>query len=164
MAEITVVRYAKPIVSKRNHFGPADELVEHGLISLPDEYKHEKFRVWLTRYTERVIKQIASDFAVGAQRGIEQTANLLCDPEFYETRRKARANFRKQMQEQQAAQEWERIERKTCPTAEQIADEIRWREREIIEAHQAIARSEKRLTELRAMAPKNIRMAPKSMQ
>jgi hypothetical protein len=77
-------RTIPPIVSKRNHFTPADELVEDAVGFLPDQYKHENFRGWLTRYTETVIKSVASHFGLAAQRGIEQTANLLCDTEFYQ--------------------------------------------------------------------------------
>jgi len=156
------VKHIPAIVSKRNEFSPADELVENALPFLPDQYKHENFRNWLTHYTETVIKSVASHFGLAAQRGIEQAGNLLCDPAFYETRRQRRAKWRKQMAEQRAAQDWEQIERRTCPTAEQIADETRWLERRIADNLGENARAEKRLEQLRAMTPKNIRMMPKS--
>jgi hypothetical protein len=156
-------RTIPPIVSKRNHFTPADELVENAVGFLPDQYKHENFRGWLTRYTETVIKSVASHFGLAAQRGIEQAANLLCDTEFYQVRRQQRAKWRQQMQEQEAAQKWDRMERQTCPTAEQIAEDIKWLERRVSDDQSEIARCEKRLAELRTMTPKNIRLvAPKT--
>src|SRR5271157_5524519 len=116
------------VVSKRNHFRPADELVEDALPLLPDQFKHPDFRKWLTRYTETVIKSVASHFGLAASRGIEQAAELLCDPDYYETRRQQRAKGRRDWQEQQARQEWERLERLNCPTAEQIEEQIKWSE------------------------------------
>jgi hypothetical protein len=55
------------------------------------------------------------------------------------------------------------MERQTCPTAEQIAEDIKWLERSVSNGQAEIARCEKRLAELRAMTPKNIRLvAPKT--
>ena len=83
-----------PVVSKRNEFHSADELVENALPRLPDQFQHPDFRKWLTAYTETTIKSVAMHFATAASRGIEQAAELLCDPEFYETRRQRRAKWR----------------------------------------------------------------------
>src|SRR5208337_1522309 len=153
------------IISKRNEFSPADELVENHLPHLPAQFKHPDFRKWLTRYTETVIKQVAHHFGVAAQRGIEQTANLLCDPEFYETRRQRRVAWRREMSEQQAKQEWERLERQMCPTAEQIAVQIQWSEQQVKYHQVELAKHEQNLERLRAMTPKNIRLVPpKSVQ
>lgn len=152
------------IVSYRNHFSPADELVDKGLPFLPNQFKHENFRAWLTRYTETVIKSIASDLAVGAQRGIEQTANMLCDPGFYELRKKRRMQERKRWKEERAKQEWERIERQHCPTAEQIKQQVAYSEREIKYCEAQIAKHTENLARLRNIAPKNIRFTPKSVQ
>jgi len=147
------------VVSKRNHFTPADELVEDALPYLPDQFKHPDFRPWLLRYTETVIKSVASHFGMAASRGIEQTAELLCDPDYYETRRQRRAKDRQTRKEQQAKEEWERLERLNCPTAEQIAAQIKWLEREV-EYHQvALARHEASLEKLRTMDPKNFQIA-----
>ena len=148
------------IVSKRNQFRPADELVEYALPHLPDQFKHQDFRKWLTRYTETVIKSVASHFGVAAQRGIEQAAHLLCDPEFYETRRKQRATQRQQWKESQAKQEWERKERMHCPTAEQIAEQIKWSEHEIEYHRSQLSKHETALEQLRKLVPKNIRIVP----
>ena len=107
-----------------------------------------------------MIKSVASHFGVAASRGIEQAAELLCDPDFYETRRQRRAKWRRDQQEYQAKQEWDRIERLNCPTAEQIAEQIKWSERQV-EYHQVEqAKHEKNLERLRAMVPKNIRIVP----
>ena len=148
------------VVSKRNEFTPADEFVENALPYLPDLFKHPDFRAWLLRYTESVIKGVASHFGLAASRGIEQAAELLCDPEFYETRRERRAKQRQRFQEQQAKQEWDRIERLNCPTAEQIAQQIRWSEGQVAYHQAELDKHEARLEQLRSMSPKNIRLVP----
>ena len=153
------------IVSKRNHFHSADELVEDALPFLPDQFKHPNFRQWLLRYTETVIKSVAAHYGLAASRGIEQAAELLCDPDYYETRRQYRAKMRRDMKEQAAKQEWERLERKNCPTAEQIAEQVRWTENQIDYHHVAMGRYEQELARLRMLTPKNIRLvAPKKIQ
>jgi hypothetical protein len=148
------------VVSKRNEFQPADELVEEVLPYLPEQYKQPAFRKWLTDYTERVIRRVASHFAVAASRGIEQAAELLCDPEFYETRRQKRTRQRLLWKEEQAKQEWERIERMNCPTAEQIAEQVRWAERQVAYHQAELEKYEKNLERLRTLVPKNIRIVP----
>lgn len=157
---MTKPRAIPAVVSKRNEFSPADELVETHLPYLPEQFKHPDFRKWLTRYTEAVIKKVAHHFGVAAERGIEQAAELLCDPEFYETRRQKRANWRRQMADQTAKQEWERMERQMCPTAEQIAEQIKWSEEQVKYHQVELAKHETNLERLRAMRPKNIRLVP----
>lgn len=153
------------IVSKRNQFKAADELVEDALPFLPDQFKHPDFQKWLLRYTETVIKSVAEHYGLAASRGIEQAADLLCDPEFYETRRRRRAKWRRDMQEQIAKQEWERLERQNCPTAEQIAQQIQFAERQVEYHHVSMGRYEQEAARLRALTPKNIRLvAPKKVQ
>jgi hypothetical protein len=126
------------VVSKRNEFTPADEFVENAIPYLPAQYQDDKFRYWLLKYTETVIRGVASHFGTAAERGIEQAAELLCDPEFYQTRRQKRAKWRQQMEEQSAKQKWEAMERRLCPTADQIAHDIKWFE-EQIEYHESSA-------------------------
>ena len=153
------------VVSKRNEFLPAEELVENALPYLPDQFKHPDFRAWLTRYTETVIHDVAHDFEVGAAKGIGQTADLLCDPDFYATRRERRARERRRWEEEKTKQEWERIEAENCPTAEQIAKKIEWSEEQVVYHQNEIARHEQNLERLRVMVPKNIRLVPsKSIQ
>lgn len=153
-----------PIVSQRNHFTPADELVDDAFYRMPDQFKHPEFRAWLVRYTETVIKSVAGHFGMAAQRGIEQVADLLCDPTFYETKRRRRAAQKKQMDEQRAKDEWERNERLLAPTADQIQDQIKWYERNL-SYHQAEAlKSETNLARLRALSPKNIQVQTKLLQ
>lgn len=153
-------RLIPPVVSKRNDFSPADEFVENALPFLPDPYKQPDFRAWLMRYTESVIKGIASHFGVAASRGIEQAAELLCDPEFYETRRQRRAKERRNWQEQQAKQEWDRIEALNCPTAEQLARQIRNYEQQLAYHETEVEKCQASLERLRACTPKNIRLVP----
>ena len=153
---------APPVVSKRNDFNCADDLVADAVIQLPEKYRDEKFHPWLVRYTENVIHRVSRSFAVAAERGVRQAADLLCDPNFYETRRKRRANWKKQMLEQKAAQEWDRLERVHCPTAEQIAKEIAHLEKSVADYELYLERAKNRLDVLRDMRPKNIRLMPKS--
>ena len=149
-----------PVVSKRNHFDGAEEIVERGMMYIPDELKHPNLRKWLLRYTESVIKNVAADFGTAASRGIEQAANLLCDPTFYEhTRRKRFASIKK-AKEDRAQQDWERIQRKHCPTREQIEQELRRIEQDLKYHNQKIADHEKRRQELLGMAPSSGAVVP----
>jgi hypothetical protein len=152
------------IVSKRNEFTPADEFVENAIPYLPKEFQHVNFRAWLLTYTEGVIKGVASHFGLAAERGIAQAAQLLCDPEFYETRRQRRAKWRKDMENQHQKAELERIERKVCPTAEQVAHDIKWCEDQLSYHQSEVSKCVNRLEELRELKPKNIRIISKRVQ
>ena len=149
-----------PIVSKRNHFTPADELVDSCIGGLPEEFRRENFRGWLLRYTESVIMHVAMDLATGAQRGIDQAAKLLCDPTYYATKRERRKREHERWEAQKAAQDFDRMERRTCPTAEQIRDEIRYVDGRLAQIPAEQQRLERRLDELKKMTPKNIRFRP----
>lgn len=153
-----------PIVSRRNHFRAADELVQDALELMPDQFKHEKFEAWLLRYTETVIKSVASHYGLAAQRGIEQAADLLCDPEYYAKRREHRAEARKQWREQQAKQEWERAERQLAPTAEQIEDSIKWNERQLAYYQGLVEKHEIALAKIRSTSPTKLPPVPKTLQ
>jgi hypothetical protein len=158
------LRSIPAIVSRRNQFGPADELVEDALPFLPDQFKHEHFKAWLVRYTETVIKSVASDFGVAAQRGIEQAADLLCDPAFYATRRKRHATSRKKAAEERAQQAWERAQREACPTQEQLEEQVKHFESRRA-YYQAQADSmEVKLHALRATSPQPLSAAPRRVQ
>lgn len=152
------------IVSKRNEFTPADEFVEGAIPNLPEQFQHATFRAWLLRYTETVIRGVAYHFSTAADRGIQQAAELLCDPEFYETRKKRRENQRRSWKEQQAKQEWERIERQLCPTAEQIAQQIASCTNQVEYHTSQIEKYKATLERLHEMTPKNIRLVPKGVQ
>jgi hypothetical protein len=152
------------VVSKRNEFTPADEFVENNLPYLPQEFQHVNFRKWLLEYTERVIRGVAHHFGTAAERGIEQAANLLCDPDFYETKRQRRAKWRKDMKDQEAKQEFDRMERKLCPTAEQIAQDIKWAKQQLAYHEDGVEKCSATLAHLHSLNPKNIRLMPKSVQ
>lgn len=153
----------KPVVSQRNHFESADDLVEDSVYRLPDQFKHPDFRAWLVRYTEATIRRVARSFIVGAERGIEQAAELMCDPDFYETKKKRRAENVKQNKERRAKEDWERIERTLTPTAEQIEDQIKWRLGQIAYYQGQVDANEVELAKLRKLAP-HMRVVPKSVQ
>ena len=152
------------VVSKRNEFTPADEFVENSMPYLPKEYQHVNFRAWLLKYTEEVIKGVASHFGLAAERGIAQAAELLCDPEFYETRKQRRAKQRRQWEEEKTKQEWDRIEQTMCPTAEQIEKQIKWAEQNLAYHESQAEKSRQRLNTLRSTTPRNIRLVPKGIQ
>lgn len=148
------------VVSKRNEFSPADEFVENALPYLPSQFKHVNFRGWLLQYTETVIRGVAHHFGVAADRGIQQAAELLCDPAFYETRRQKRAKWREQMQVQAEKQRLEAAERRLCPTAEQIAQDTKWCEDQLAYHEAGAEKCRATLERLRALSPKNIRLVP----
>lgn len=152
------------VVSKRNEFTPADEFVENALPYLPAQFQHENFRPWLLKYTEGVIRGVAHHFGVAATRGIEQAAELLCDPEFYQTRKQRRAKEKQRMEEYQAKQNWDQMERRLCPTADQVAHDIKWCEDQLAYHQNSAKNCESRLASLRSMTPKNIRLVTKSVQ
>lgn len=152
------------VVSKRNEFTPADEFVEDAMGHLPAQFQHADFRPWLLRYTELVIKRVAYHFSTAADRGIQQAAELLCDPEFYETRKRRRLEQRRKWKEEEAKQEWERIERKHCPTAEQIDQQIKWATQQIEYHTEQLTKYEAALERLQELTPKNIRLVPKGVQ
>lgn len=146
------------LVSRRNHFDSAAQLVDAGMMHVPDELKHPNLAKWLLRFTEGVIRNVATAFATGAQKGIEQTAELLCDPDFYEHQREGRRKYLKQAREQQAHDEWERIQRKTCPTAQQLAEQIRWCDNQIVYHEQQMKKYREKLVELHGKQPMSIEL------
>lgn len=152
------------VVSKRNHFTPADEFVELEMDFLPEQLKHENIRPWLLRYTESVIKQVAWNFATAAEKGIHQAAELLCDPEYYETKKQRRKKDMERMKEQQAQQEWEQAERLHLPTKEQIEQQIKSVTNEIAYHRARLEEYENKLERLKNIEPKNIRLVPKGVQ
>jgi hypothetical protein len=146
----------KPVVSKRNHFQPCAELVDDALMRIPDELKHPGLEKWLIHYTETVVMNIASHFGLGAQRGIEQTAQLLCDPDFYEQRRRTRRKQMKEFRDEMARQEWEREQKRNCPTAEQITEQLRWCDSQLV-YHETQARNyREKILALHAKVPMDI--------
>lgn len=145
------------VVSQRNHFTAASEYVEQALPHLPEQFKHEDFGYWLERYTETVIRGVSRSFAVAAERGIEQAVKLICDPTFYETRKRRRAVETKRMKDEMERQDNERVEQMHCPTAEQIEDQIGAVERSIKWHQESLVKYEANLLRLRALTPKNIR-------
>lgn len=148
------------VVSKRNQFTPAEEFVEDALPYFPEQLRNPALKGWLLRYTEGVIRGVADHFSVAASRGIEQAAQLLCDPEFYATARERRRKQRRLWAEQQAQQEWDRIEQRNCPTAEQIEKQILFSEQQLAYHREQLTAYEKNLDRLRNMVPKNIRLIP----
>lgn len=143
----------KPVVSKRNHFDSADEIAERLLMSVPDELKHPNLGQWLKRCIEWTICDVARSFAVAAQRGIEQAAELIRDPDFEQHRRESRKKQLKRWREDEAKRDFERREAEAFPTAAQIEQTIRNCDNQIIYHREQIAKYEKRILELHSKVP-----------
>ena len=141
-----------PAVSKRNHFDSAACLVERYANRAPASLRTPDVLRWLTTYTECVVRDVAHSFAVGAERGIKQTADLLCDPQFYETRKQRRERWRQQREEEEQRREAERLERRLSPTREQIEEDRPKLKKWIEEGEQHLADMKARLKQLEAMA------------
>lgn len=104
-------RLERPILSHRNHLNSLDDQIDLALARLdftqPWTWTPEtvdRFRSWVRSFGVRLIRLMAMDFEKGAERGVEQAANLLLDPAYYDTikrRRKAElAKFAERRKEQ----------------------------------------------------------------
>lgn len=108
-------REVKQAVTKRMHLTSLPEVVEEMMGQLPrrlmdcgDDKVRETFRAWLTHLSETLTFQLAMDFQSAAKRGIEEAANLVQDPDYYETVKKRRRAAREQGERwRQEAQERE---------------------------------------------------------
>lgn len=143
------------VVSKRNHFECARTLVERHWRHVPPD-----LREGLLTYTESVIRDAADAFAVGAERGIQQTAELLCDPAYYETLKERRKRQRELWAKEQEQQQRARDEERLAPTAAQIEEEETQLNREVEYAERTIKRSRERLQYLSTLKnwPKHVRI------
>ena len=72
--------------------------------------------------------------------------------------------MRQQMQDQVDKQKWEAMERRLCPTAEQIPHDIKWCEGQLAYHQSEMEKTKAALERLRGMAPKNIRIITRSVQ
>ena len=152
------------IVSGRNHFRCAAEMVSDAMERLPDQFKHEKFQAWLLHYTELTIKSVASNYGTAAQRGIEQAADLLCNPTFYAQRKRRSATEMRRIRERQAQEQFERKQIELCPTAEQIEDMAAYHQRNIRYHKDRISENEIALAKLAQRSPTVITVAPEKVQ
>lgn len=144
-------------VSHRNHFDSAACLTERHITRLPVHIQTE-LRPWLMKFTESVIRDVAMSFATGAQRGIDQTASLLCDPDYYATRKERRKRERERNDAYQKEQDQSRLERQLAPTAEQIEQEMADLEQWIVQEEENLARHRARLGALKGFVPKHVRI------
>lgn len=155
---VSEIHEPPPVVSQRNHFHSVACMVDMNMRQIPEHLRISGLREWLLSFTESVIQDVRWAFAKGAERGIEQTAELLCDPDYYVTLKERRRRERERHDAYEKQQEEERLERKLAPTAEQIEHEMAdletWIERDA--AH--IVRMRDRLVSLRAMVPKHVRI------
>lgn len=109
-----------PVVSKRNHFESVSSMVDSYWGRVPKELRTPELRKFLENYTDSLVRWVSHMFTVGAERGIEQTATLLCDPDYYLTLKERRKRDRERHEAYQKQQDIERLERQQCPTAEQV--------------------------------------------
>lgn len=84
----------------------------------------EGLREWLIPYTQHVIQRAMWDFTKGAQRGIEQMAQLIQDPDYYEKRKGRRKRGIESVKESQRRQESEQYMLTHHPTQEQLEQQI----------------------------------------
>lgn len=133
--------------------------MDRGLRSLPKQFRDEPgIRQRLISYTADVVRSVAYDFAKGAERGIEQAAKLLNDPDYYLTLKERRRRAQERHDAYQAQQDQERLERRLAPTAAQIEDEMAQVERYISDYERDLERWRDRLKTLKAMVPKHVRI------
>jgi hypothetical protein len=120
-----------PVVTKRNEFTSLQARVEDALYRFPEEgrvmTKAEMRRSLLT-FAEQITLDCMFAYQKGADKGIEQAAHLMNDPDYYETvkaRRKRSAERQKEWDEQQRT---ERLERDHDPVyrAKHITDLHKW--------------------------------------
>jgi hypothetical protein len=147
-----------PAVSKRNHFESVGLLVEDAFRNLPEEYRSPKLEQWLRWFAERLVRSVADNFATAAESGIQQAANLICDPDYYATLRERRRRHIERMKTDRARQEQEYQERRQCPTPQQIEQEIARLEQWIPEGEARLQSMKARLEQLRAMKPRHFRI------
>jgi FMN phosphatase YigB (HAD superfamily) len=149
------------VVSKRNHFTDVHDMVLDFWQRLPVEQRTELLLGQLEYFTIRLIHSVANDFATGADRGIEQTAKLLVDPEYYETLKTRRQRERERQEQYALTEHQEQLERTLAPTAIQIEQEeanlIRW----ISDAEASLVRYRERLQYLSTLKnrPKHVRIS-----
>jgi hypothetical protein len=150
-----------PLVSNRNHFESVETMVEDAMMFLPPELKHPGMKQFLLRFGERLVRETADAFSIGATKGIEQTANLICDPNFAANRRRRRALSIQRQKESEVRQENERQERMQCPTQEQLAEQINFCEEQVQYHDKELNRYKSSLERLKAIKPKNVRLIRK---
>jgi hypothetical protein len=145
MSEVHFVRgfaSAPPVVGKRNHFSPLQELVDRVL-------DREETGVFTRAELGRLLMNFACEvkdacreaYSVGAARGIEQVATLLEDPDYYATVKERRKRELQRQEEYQKQQVVERAERDHDPA---------YRERHIADIRRAIDSTKKDLAGLEA--------------
>ena len=110
------------VVGKRNHFEPVGQLIDETFARLPEKFKQPEMKLALQRHTHWVIATARHAFAVGAQRGIEQAARLIEDPEYYRTIKERRFREMARRREDEVRQAAEQLEMRSCPTAKQVED------------------------------------------
>ncbi len=141
------------IVSMRNHFDPADELVDKGMAHMPLQFHTPEMRSWMLAYTKDVIRKSAHAFGLAASRGIEQCAELLCNPLYGQKRKQARERQTKRFKQEMADQEFEQKRRLTHPTEDELKSSIKWHEQECKWLEGRVLEHQAALNRLREMYP-----------
>lgn len=143
----------RPCVSKRNHVTSLDLLIEDLLEGWNGHAydSRESLETLLKRFGQILITRVSWDFAKGATRGIEQMANLIQDPDYYETKQKRRKGEKRRQAEYQSDREREHYRRRFEPTPQEVAHDIADSLRSIEYHSKAISAAQVRLAELRAL-------------
>lgn len=152
----------KPVVGKRNEFTSTIAKAEDAIarLQLKDPWvwtdeARETFRLWLIDYSDGLVRWMAFNFGTGAQRGIEQTAHLLSDPDYYDTLKNRRIREAQREKEREKKDARERDERKklgmTAAEVEQLRERL---ERELLQSSLHVEECKRRLSQL----PRNPRL------
>ena len=144
------------LLSNRVHFVSTKDLAEkysfdfiRGL-ELPTE-KQPQIQKALEATFESFMWELRDALEVGLSRGVQETFNLIQDPNYYETVKKRDKNQRERARQQR--QQWElesaeQARRKNNPTLDEARQDINRTLREMIYEKDAYRRNRKKFTEL----------------
>lgn len=141
-----------PIVGKRNHFESVQEVVDDATFSICrmfpdwDEKATDRFRAWLSEYSVRLLHEIMWALKTGADRGIEQAAALLRDPDYYQNRKRRDKLQRERRSEKRREEERQRLEKEIAgPTEAELRRKRAMLERQLAYYRERIQETEEEL-------------------
>lgn len=140
-----VMASVPPVVSNRNEFPSALREVEFALswfaAAFPDfdRQRLPELEKWLYNLTRQIAHDLTWALKTGAERGIEQAANLALDPNYYEKKKQRFKRAREQAAVKSAAEKRERLERQVIGPSEtelrqkrmRLEYDVAWHRREL---------------------------------
>jgi hypothetical protein len=147
-------------VSRRLHAHSVALFVEDRLGYLPLPMRTEEVQEFMRRLVRDAVRWMARDFVKGAERGIEQMAAMLEDPEYFVTLKERRRRVAESRAAYHEQQERERLERRLAPTALEIERERTSLERDIASTEKCLLQWRERLRYLNGLPnqPKHVRI------